>query len=219
MSPSAPELSVYREEEGGGGETRGDVTFWGITEKMAMEIRGDHCWGSGQRPQDPSRSWEKKSGDHVILWSSVNKKKEREKQVISRYQKERTRRTNDLPRLQRKKEEKRWSSQIKTKSYEDRWSSEITKQRTRRAGNLPKSGRKIEENRWYSEIRKKEHKEQVTFRDQEERTRRTGDLLRSGRKNTENRWSFSRSGRNNEENRWSSEIRKKERGEQVIFGE
>ncbi len=45
MSPSGPELSVYRGKRGGG-ETRGDVTFWEMTEnKMAMEIRVDHCWG------------------------------------------------------------------------------------------------------------------------------------------------------------------------------
>jgi hypothetical protein len=54
MSPSAPELSVYRR-----GETRGDVTFWGITEKMAMVITGDHCWGSGQRLRDLLRSGRK----------------------------------------------------------------------------------------------------------------------------------------------------------------
>jgi hypothetical protein len=45
----------------------------------------------------------------------------------------------------------------------------------------------------------------VIFRNQKERTRRTGDLRISRRKNEENRYSF--------------EIRKKERGEQVIFRE
>jgi hypothetical protein len=131
-----------------------------------MVITGDHCWGSGQRLRDLLRSGRKIAENR---WSSEIRKKEREEQVISRDQEERTqeqvifrdrgeelRRTGDLPRSERKNPENRWSSEIRTKERGG-------------TGDLPKSAIKNAENKWSSKVTKKKEEKGDFLRSQERR--------------------------------------------------
>jgi hypothetical protein len=236
MSPSAPELSVYRGRKGGGRDEGWRDLLGDHGKKWRWRSGGIVAGEVGRGAPGPFEAGRKSPEDHVILQSSVIKKKGRGEHVIFWDQKECGQSPEimwscDLQWTRRKDAENRWSSEIRNKEAENKWSSEIKK--------------KERGERCLSEIRKKNCREQVIFRKQEERTRRTGVLPRSGRKNTENRWSFEirkkeggeqvifrdqeerrrrtgnlpRSGRKNKEKRWSSKIRKMERGEQVIFRE
>jgi hypothetical protein len=202
MSPSAPELSVYRERKRGGGETRGLVTFWGMAgkngdgdqgiiagevgERLIFRDQGERLRRTGDLlrsgRKNPENRWssEIKEKDCWEQVSSEIRKKEHGEQVIFRDQEERTRRTGNISKSGRKNEEKRWSSKIRKM---ERGEQVIFREITLRIVDFP-----ISENRWSFEIRQKESGAQVIFQDQEEGTRGTGNFPRSGRKNEDKRW-------------------------------
>jgi hypothetical protein len=92
MSPSAPELSVYRERKRGEGETRGDVTFWGITgKKWRWRSSGIIAGEVGRGAPGPTEVRESDRGEHLIF----------------RYQEEIMRRTGYLSRSGRRSADNR----------------------------------------------------------------------------------------------------------------